>query len=102
MEWFTLEWLMINLEWAVGLLVIGCIILFFFPILLGWQLKKDAQKEDKVWTMDAIPLISILVLIFAVVLMSEVIKLKKETRKLSKLVGHLKKDIDILKFESDE
>ena len=93
---------MINLEWAVGLLVIGCIILFFFPILLGWQLKKDAQKEDKVWTMDAIPLISILVLIFAVVLMSEVIKLKKETRKLSKLVGHLKKDIDILKSKSDE
>ncbi len=102
MEWFTLEWLMINLEWAVGLLVIGCIILFFFPILLGWQLKKDAQKEDKVWTVDAIPLISILVLIFAMVLMSEVIKLKKETRKLSKLVGHLKKDINILKSESDE
>ena len=102
MEWFTLEWLMINLEWAVGLLVIGCIILFFFPILLGWQLKKDAQKEDKVWTVDAIPLISILVLIFAVVLMSEVIKLKKETRKLSKLVGYLKKDIDILKSETDE
>ena len=50
--------------------------------------------------MDAIPLISILVLIFAVVLMSEVIKLKKETRKLSKLVGHLKKDIDILKLLS--
>ena len=102
MEWFTLEWLMINLEWAVGLLVIGCIILFFFPILLGWQLKKDAQKEDKVWTVDAIPLISILVLIFAMVLMSEVIKLKKETRKLSKLVGYLKKDIDILKSETDE
>ena len=93
---------MINLEWAVGLLVIGCIILFFFPILLGWQLKKDAQKEDKVWTVDAIPLISILVLIFAMVLMSEVIKLKKETRKLSKLVGYLKKDIDILKSETDE
>ena len=102
MEWFTLEWLMINLEWAVGLLVIGCLILFFFPILLGWQLKKDAQKEDKVGTMDAIPLISILVLIFAVVLMTEVKKLKKETRTLSKLVGHLKKDLGILKSESDE
>tara|TARA_A100001015_G_C14724999_1_gene607487 strand:+ start:432 stop:575 length:144 start_codon:yes stop_codon:yes gene_type:complete len=47
MEWLTLEWLMINLEWAVGLLVIGCIILFFFPILLGWQLKQDANKEDQ-------------------------------------------------------
>tara|TARA_Y200000002_G_C22357743_1_gene527742 strand:+ start:333 stop:476 length:144 start_codon:yes stop_codon:yes gene_type:complete len=47
MEWLTLEWLMINLEWAVGLLVFGCIILFFFPILLGWQLKQDAKKEDQ-------------------------------------------------------
>jgi len=34
-----------NLEWAVGLLVVGCIILFFFPILLGWQLKQDEHKE---------------------------------------------------------
>tara|TARA_B100000073_G_scaffold132754_2_gene108742 strand:+ start:1498 stop:1617 length:120 start_codon:yes stop_codon:yes gene_type:complete len=31
-----------NLEWVVALLAVGCIILFFFPILLGWQLK---QKE---------------------------------------------------------
>ena len=45
MEWLTLEWLMTNLEWAVGLLVFGCIILFFFPVLLGWQLKKDVNKE---------------------------------------------------------
>ena len=34
-----------NLEWAVGLLVVGCIILFFFPILLGWQLKQDENEE---------------------------------------------------------
>ncbi len=46
MEWFTLEWLMKNLEWAVGLLAIGCIILFFFPVLLGWQLRQDAKKEQ--------------------------------------------------------
>jgi hypothetical protein len=47
MEWFTLKWLMQNLEWAVGLLMVGCIILFFFPILLGFQLKqeKDSEKE---------------------------------------------------------
>ena len=45
MEWLTLEWLMKNLEWAVGLLVFGCIILFLFPVLLGWQLKKDVDKE---------------------------------------------------------
>jgi len=47
MEWFTLEWLMKNMEWAVGLLVIGCVILFFFPILLGWQLKQDAKKKEE-------------------------------------------------------
>jgi hypothetical protein len=45
MDWLTLEWLMRNLEWAVGLLVVGCIILFFFPILLGWQLKQDENEE---------------------------------------------------------
>ena len=36
-----------NMEWAVGLLVIGCVILFFFPILLGWQLKQDAKKKEE-------------------------------------------------------
>ena len=25
-DWFTLDWLMNNLEWAVGLLSIGCVI----------------------------------------------------------------------------
>ena len=47
MEWFTLEWLMRNLEWAVGLLMVGCIILFFFPILLGLQLKEDDDGEKE-------------------------------------------------------
>jgi len=44
-DWLTLEWLMINLEWAVGILAVGCIILFFFPLLLGWQLKKNADNK---------------------------------------------------------
>ena len=52
--------------------------------------------------MDAIPLISILVLIFAMLSVSEIVKLKKELRKLSKLTGHLKKDIDILKSDFNE
>jgi len=43
-EWFTFSWLMEHLEWAVGLLLIGIIILFFFPIMLGWQLKQR-EKE---------------------------------------------------------
>tara|TARA_Y100001970_G_scaffold85690_1_gene108069 strand:+ start:4192 stop:4335 length:144 start_codon:yes stop_codon:yes gene_type:complete len=46
MDWFTLEWLMKNLEWAVGLLAFGCIILFFFPVFLGWQLK-NSEKNKK-------------------------------------------------------
>ena len=48
MEWFTLEWLMRNLEWAVGLLMVGCVILFFFPILLGLQLKHDDDGEKEI------------------------------------------------------
>tara|TARA_B100001175_G_C19327540_1_gene550825 strand:+ start:194 stop:340 length:147 start_codon:yes stop_codon:yes gene_type:complete len=47
MEWLTLEWLMNNLEWAVAILIFGCIILFFFPILLGWQLNKEAKSKKK-------------------------------------------------------
>ena len=47
MDWLTLEWLMLNLEWAVGLLIVGCIILFFFPVVLGLQLKKDVEKNEK-------------------------------------------------------
>ena len=45
-DWFTLDWLMNNLEWAVAVLVVGCVILLFFPILLGWQLKNSANKKE--------------------------------------------------------
>ena len=45
MDWFTLEWLMKNLEWAVGLLVVGCLVLFLFPIFLGYDLKKKADNQ---------------------------------------------------------
>ena len=90
------------MEWAVGLLVIGCVILFFFPILLGWQLKQDAKKKEETWRLDAVPLISILVLIFSMILMGEIMKLKKELRKLSKLSGHMKRDIDNLKSDSND
>ena len=48
MEWLTLDWLMSNLEWSVGILIVGIIILFFFPILLVWQLKNDAKTNDEV------------------------------------------------------
>ncbi len=45
MEWFTLNWLMNHLEWAVALLVIGCIILFIFPILLGLDMKNNNNNN---------------------------------------------------------
>tara|TARA_S200000501_G_scaffold165519_1_gene155986 strand:+ start:46 stop:171 length:126 start_codon:yes stop_codon:yes gene_type:complete len=41
-----MSWLQQNLEWAVGLLLVGIIILFFFPLLLGWQLKEEDKKND--------------------------------------------------------
>ena len=44
--------------------------------------------------MDALPLISILVLVFSMVILGEHIKLKKEVRKLRKSTKHLKKIID--------
>jgi len=43
-EWLTLSWLMNHLHWAVGILVVGLVILFFFPILLGLQLKNDSNQ----------------------------------------------------------
>ncbi len=52
--------------------------------------------------MDALPLISILTLLFAMILISELIKLKKEVRKLSKLTRYLKNDVNTLKGESSE
>ena len=47
--------------------------------------------------MDALPLISILVLVFSMVILGEHIKLKKEVRKLQKSTKYLKKIIDDLK-----
>ena len=34
--------------------------------------------------------------------MGEVMKLKKELRKLSKLIGHMKKDIEQFKLDSND
>jgi len=43
-EWITLQWLMKNLNWIIGLLILSTLILFLFPILLGRDLKKKADK----------------------------------------------------------
>ena len=46
-EWFNLLWLMKNLHWFILILAIGIIILFFFPLLLGYDLKNKAESLDE-------------------------------------------------------
>tara|TARA_Y100001970_G_C13833814_1_gene651060 strand:- start:29 stop:190 length:162 start_codon:yes stop_codon:yes gene_type:complete len=52
--------------------------------------------------MEAIPLISILVLLFSVILMSEIFKLKKQVRKYSRLTSILQKDINEIRSIIDD
>ena len=49
----------------------------------------------------SLPIISILVLIFSMLLITEVIKLKKIQRRLVKKVDVLKREIDNLKVEKE-
>ena len=48
-DWFTIYWLMQNLHWFILILCLGMFILFFFPVLLGYDLKKKADdiKENE-------------------------------------------------------
>tara|TARA_Y100001936_G_C16028293_1_gene643920 strand:- start:555 stop:722 length:168 start_codon:yes stop_codon:yes gene_type:complete len=52
--------------------------------------------------MDALPLISILILLFAFVLVFEIIKLKKEIRKIFRLTQILQNDLNKLKTNENE
>ena len=47
--------------------------------------------------MDALPFISILVLLFAITLINEIFRLKKEVRKIGRSNKHMRKDIEKLK-----
>ena len=51
-EWFDIYWLMQNLHWFIILLVVSIIILFLFPIILGYDLKKKANviHMEAVWS----------------------------------------------------
>ena len=44
-DWLTLKWLMENLNWIIFFLSVSICILFFFPVLLGYDLYK---KEDDI------------------------------------------------------
>lgn len=46
-EWLTFEWLMTNLEWVVGGMLLSLLILLFFPLLLTLEFRKLSKKEDK-------------------------------------------------------
>jgi hypothetical protein len=46
-DWFTLSWLMKNLDWFIILLIISMLILFLFPVLLGYDLKSKAEKREE-------------------------------------------------------
>ena len=47
--------------------------------------------------MDVLPFISILVILFAITLITETIRLKKEVRKIGRLNKHMLLDIEKLK-----
>ena len=47
--------------------------------------------------MDVLPYISILVLLFAITLVTEITRLKKEVRKIGRLSKHMLLDIEKLK-----
>ena len=44
-EWFNIMWLMQNLHWFILILGLGILMLFFFPVLLGYDLKQKAQDQ---------------------------------------------------------
>ncbi len=46
---------------------------------------------------DALPIISILTLVFSMLLISEILRLRKEQRRQNKKMEYLQKDIDKLK-----
>lgn len=46
-DWLTLSWLMKNLDWFIILLALSMLILFLFPVLLGYDLKTKAEKREK-------------------------------------------------------
>ena len=43
-EWFNITWLMQNLHWFIILLGVSIFLLFFFPVLLGLDLKNKANN----------------------------------------------------------
>ena len=45
-EWLTFTWLMDNLVWICVCMIISMLILFIFPVLLGYSIKDEAKKQQ--------------------------------------------------------
>ena len=45
-EWLTFTWLMDNLLWISVGMIISMLILFIFPVLLGYSIKDEAEKQQ--------------------------------------------------------
>jgi len=50
---------------------------------------------------DALPIISLLTLVFSMLLISEILRLRKEQRRQNKKMKYLQEDIDKLKNEKN-
>ncbi len=46
-EWLTFTWLMDNLVWICVGMIISMLILFIFPVLLGYSIKDEASKQQE-------------------------------------------------------
>ena len=46
-EWFTLVWLMQNLNWIILFLSVSIVVLFLFPVLLGYDLYDKENKKNE-------------------------------------------------------
>ena len=44
-DWLTYDWLNQNMRTIILVLIIAIIILFLFPVLLGYDLKKESDKK---------------------------------------------------------
>ena len=45
-EWLTFTWLMDNLLWICVGMIISMLILFIFPLLLGYSIKDEAENQQ--------------------------------------------------------
>jgi len=45
-EWLTFTWLMDNLLWICVSMIVSMLILFIFPVLLGYSIKDEAEKQE--------------------------------------------------------